>query len=59
MDLPFVTKAAHCSAAEDLAAIFKGDDRAVTLALLAGTTYMYRLKRILATVTTADVVAFV
>ena len=58
-DLPDVTKGIHCNAAGDLVAIFKGDDTAVTLNLLAGRTYRYRLRRVLATGTTATVVAFV
>lgn len=58
-DLPDVTKGIHCSAAGDLVAIFADDSSAVTLTLLAGTTYRYRLRRILATGTTATVVAFV
>lgn len=56
-DLVDVTRALHCNASGNVSVIMAGDSAAVTKAVIAGVTYSWRVKRVLATGTTATVVA--
>jgi hypothetical protein len=54
-ELAEVTRALHCSVSGNAVVILQGDTAAVTLYLVAGALYPYRIKKVLATGTTATV----
>lgn len=56
-DLVETTRALHCNASGNVAVIMAGDTASVIKAVIAGVTYPWRVKRVLAAGTTATVVA--
>lgn len=55
-DLPFVSRAIHANTTGTISVVFKNSTTAVILNVLSGYTYPYRINRINATGTTAQVV---